>query len=112
MTPYYIREAGTNRIHGIFWADNIAALWMAVDEMDDPGNYEYAKPRKAGGLWHSLRMGATVESRPGTEELDYYDRFIIHPVGDECATSSAEELCGISSLKWLRFTPHPPDTRT
>jgi len=105
MVPYYVRQAGTNKIQGIFWARNLDDLWGAVDEMCDPFDCEFAKPRSPGGLWHSLRFEDTGESRDGTEENDCEDCFVIHEIGYGVGELTIDELVGARSLQWRRFDP-------
>lgn len=79
MNLYLVREAGTTKVHGIFWADNAAALWDAVDEMADPAFFEWTEIEQASGVWRDEALeearpipdrGAFPESAEGEETFD------------------------------------------
>ena len=97
MNIYLVREAGTTKIHGVFWANNPAELWEAVDEMSDPSAFEFAKIREPGGIWHEMPM---LEVLPSTQSGE--DGHILHPL-----TLPGEHLCyqifSQSKHKWTRF---------
>ena len=52
MNVYLVRFAGTTKISGIFWASNIHDLFWTVDEMGDPGAFEFTKLTMSGGIWN------------------------------------------------------------
>jgi hypothetical protein len=61
MKIYLVREAGTTKIHGVFWANCIDRLWDAVEEMGDPSLFEYSRVKGGGGVWTSLNLSSTPE---------------------------------------------------
>lgn len=99
MKIYLIREAGTTKIHGIFWAKNPADLWDAVDYMSDPPVFEHAEIRSAGGIWHDF---ACDETKATDQSDDSEDDFVFHPMSQ---TSDAvfEVALGQTTHQWVRF---------
>lgn len=53
MRLFLVREAATTKVHGIFWAHTPAGLRHAVEEMADPGRFEWAEIAKLGGIWRA-----------------------------------------------------------
>lgn len=80
MKIYAVREAGTYKFHGIFWAKSAADLWDAVDEMGDPAFFEYAKIRRPGGLWHGKSNDETTATGQIGDIDDESDSHFMHPL--------------------------------
>lgn len=51
MRLFLVREAGTTKVHGIFWAQTPAGLRHAVEEMAAPDRFEWAEVTRLGGVW-------------------------------------------------------------
>lgn len=73
MQLFLVREAGTTKVHGIFWAETPAALWDAVDEMADPSRFEWAEIADFGGVWREEELD---EALPVPDRADF-------PPGDD-----------------------------
>jgi hypothetical protein len=78
MNVYIIREAKTTKVHGIFWANNLEELSVAVDEMGDVTIFEWCKINQPGGMWHDLMLSETKASAQSSDDAD--DCFAIHPL--------------------------------
>lgn len=68
MRLYLVREAGTTKVHGIFWAETPTALWDAVDEMADPVKFEWAEVISFGGAWREESL-SEIEGIPDRESF-------------------------------------------
>jgi hypothetical protein len=53
MKLYLVREAGTTKVQGVFWAHTPAGLEHAVEEMADPALFEWAQITSLGGVWRA-----------------------------------------------------------
>ncbi len=51
MKLYLVREAGTTKVQGLFWAHTPAGLRRAVEEMADPAAFEWSEVTRLGGVW-------------------------------------------------------------
>jgi len=69
MKAYLVRERGKKILHGIFWAQNLGALWDTVDEMGDPSDFEYRQPLGSGGMWHNIPIGE-IETESWADEIE------------------------------------------
>ena len=58
MKLFLVREAGTTKVQGLFWAHTPAGLRHAVEEMADPDRFEWAEIRRLGGVWRVNRAEA------------------------------------------------------
>jgi hypothetical protein len=96
MKLYLVREFGTTKIHGIFWAETPAALWDAVDEMADPVFFEWAEIVSPGGVWRD-------ESLSEVEGVPERDKF---PDGDAGEQAFDKAYCKVLSFGFTRWGDH------
>jgi hypothetical protein len=53
MKLFLVRQAGTTKVQGLFWAHTPAGLRHAVEEMAKPDRFEWAEITRLGGVWRS-----------------------------------------------------------
>ncbi|WP_434612153.1 hypothetical protein [Tabrizicola sp. M-4] len=102
MNLYLVRKHGSFQIHGIFWANNHADLWDAVDEMADPVEFEWSKITKPGGIWHDVPFEHCKDTAQWGEGHNPSDDFCLHGL-----CRPGEYLTGMVSNQdqheWTRF---------
>lgn len=60
MKLFLVREAGTTKVQGLFWAHTPAGLRHAVEEMADPDRFEWAEVTRLGGVWREEALGEAL----------------------------------------------------
>lgn len=97
MKVYIVREAGTIKGHGVFWAETQEDLWMAVDKMGDPIEFEACEITRPSGVWTRTPMDeAKPQWIPGMPEDDAIA--LPNPLS-EVGDSLSEQ----DSDRWVRF---------
>lgn len=104
MKVYLVREAGTTKVHGIFWADSIHDLFWAVDEMADPCVFEYAKLNRPSGIWtpkpmDEVEASSQFKDTPDDEDFEGFGLESFDQEGDHLMDAVFDQ----GQLRWRTF---------
>lgn len=102
MKVYLIRRIETKGVLGIYWANSISALWDTIDEVGDPGIYEYTVLRDAGGLFFPDEEPVIADYDNDDENADDADISWAEAVPSECFS---EAIFFQDRYKWIAM-PH------
>lgn len=105
MNTYLLRFANTTKISGIFWANSIHELFWAVDEMGDPGAFEYATISMSGGIWNDTNEDDSAEAIQynATSGVADDDPGILFSHFTSVSDSVSDVIWKQSTKKWKTF---------
>ncbi len=101
MSVYLVRAAETKMLHGIVWG-NLDQIWDALDEMDQPEFFEYAKLKPGGLLSPSGIAPAKTNETDRTTQTPLANGGFL-PADMEPSERTFDALFDPDSLRWRRF---------